>query len=118
MLSRRRVSIVNFVLLALAVFLLPASTRQSKPMATALAPVELLVEGLGQLEGIAVDRRGGVFVSDRKRGNIFEIVAGEPQVVAGALKRPLGVTLDGEGRLIFVEGGRRRVLRFEEDGGA
>ena len=115
MLSRRRVSIVNFVLLALAVFLLPASTRQSKPMATALAPIELLVEGLGHLEGITVDGTGVVFVSDRQTGNIFEIVAGERRVVAGDLKRPIGVTLDGEGRLIFVEGGRRRVLRLEGD---
>jgi len=115
MLSRRRVSIVNFVLLALAVFLLPASTRQSKPMATALAPIELLVEGLGHLQGITVDGTGVVFVSDRQTGNIFEIVAGERRVVAGDLKRPIGVTLDGEGRLIFVEGGRRRVLRLEGD---
>lgn len=116
MLSRRRISVVNFVLLALAVFLLPASTRQSKPMATALAPIELLVEGLGHLQGITVDGTGAVFVSDRQTGNIFEIVAGERRVVAGDLKRPIGVTLDGEGRLIFVEGGRRRVLRLEEDG--
>jgi hypothetical protein len=116
MLSRHRVFIVIVVLLALSVSLFPASARQSKPTVAALASIELVIEGLGHLKGIAVDGTGAVFVSDGKAGKIFEVVADQPGVAVGGLKRPVGVTLDGEGRLVFVEGGRARVLRLEEGG--
>lgn len=114
---RRQASILISALLALAPAFLPAAAPQSKPTPTALAPIELIVEGLGHLEGIAVDETGGVFVSDRERGEILKVMPGVPAAtVVGELKRPLGLALDAEGRLVFVEGGERRVLRVEEDG--
>ncbi len=104
-------------LLALALFLLPASARQSKPAASALAPVELLVEGLGNLGGIAVDGTGAVFVSDWDGGKIFRIVSGNPpEIVVEHLRHPLGVMLDRESRLVFAEGGKQRIRRVEETG--
>ena len=104
-------------LLALALFLLPASARQSKPTASALAPIELLVEGLGNLGGIAVDGTGAVFVSDWEAGKIFKIVSGDPpEIVVERLRHPRGVMLDRESRLVFAEGGKRRILRMEESG--
>ncbi len=104
-------------LLALALFLLPAAARQSKPTASALAPIELLVEGLGNLGGIAVDGTGAAFVSDWEAGKIFKIVSGDPaEIVVERLRHPRGVMLDRESRVVFAEGGKRRILRVEESG--
>lgn len=104
-------------LLALALFLLPASARQSKPIASALAPIELLVEGLGNLGGIAVGGTGAVFVSEWDAGKIFKIVPGDrPEIVVDHLRHPGGVALDRESRLVVAEGGKRRILRVEESG--
>lgn len=116
MYSRHGVS-VAVALLALAMFLVPASARQPKPTASALAPIEVLVEGLGNLGGIAVDGTGAAFVSDGEAGKIFKIVSGDrPETVVDRLRHPWGVILDRESRLVVAEGGKRRILRVEESG--
>lgn len=83
----------------------------------ALAPVEVIVEGLREPTGVAVDRNGVIFVSDRKAGEIFKIDGGEAEPVVSDLKRPVGLGFDPEGRLLIVEEGKGRLLRLEENGG-
>lgn len=112
-----RASVASAPLLALAVSLLPASGYPAKPAVSALAPIEIVAEGLGHLRGIVVDGAGTVLVTDRKKGALVEIApGGGVSVVADRLRRPGGVALDREGRLLVVEGGRRRILRREADG--
>ncbi len=119
MVSRHRVSLGIVALLALAVLLLPASARQSKPMASARASVEILAERLGHLRGIVVDGTGAAFVTDVRAGTLWRVApAGRPAVVMGHLKHPVGVALDREGRLVMVEAGRRRILRLDTEGAA
>jgi len=112
--SRHQVSVV---ILALATFLLSASAREAKSTVTALAPIELVIEGDGDLGGIVVDGTGTVFVSEREAGKVFRIATGDqPRAVVEGLKQPVGLTLDGHGGLLIVEGGSRRILRLAEDG--
>ena len=105
-------------LLSLAALLLPASARQSKRTASALAPLEIVVEGLGHLWGIAVEETGTAFVTDAKAGRLWRVAPdGRSAIVAERLRRPLGVAFDREGRLVLVEAGRRRILKLEAEGG-
>jgi len=107
------------VLLSLAALLLPASARQSKPTASALAPVEIIAEGLGHLRGVAVDESGAVFVTDAKAGTLLRVAAdGRRTIVMERLRHPVGVAVDREGRLVVVEAGKSRVLRLETGGEA
>lgn len=114
--SRHRLAVLLIALLTVTALFLPASARQSPPRVTALATAEILVDGLGRLEGIAVDGTGDVFVSDQETGQILKIVSGDRTTPVGeGLRHPVGLVFDGEGRLLVVEGGRRRVLRFGEN---
>ena len=117
MILRRRISFSIAALLALTALLLPASARQSKPIAVSLAPLELVAEDLGHLRGIAVDGTGTAFVTDVKRGRLRRVAPdGGSTIVVERLRHPAGVTLDREGRLIVVEAGRRRVLSVDAEG--
>lgn len=117
MILRRRISFSIAALLALTALLLPASARQSKPIAVSLAPLELVAEDLGHLRGIAVDGTGTAFVTDVKRGRLRRVAPdGGSTIVVERLRHPAGVTVDREGRLIVVEAGRRRVLSVDTEG--
>jgi len=119
MVRRQRVSIGIAALLSLAALLLPASARQSKAVVSALAPVEIVAEGLGHLRGVAVDESGAVFVTDAKAGTLLRVAPdGARALVMERLRHPVGVAVDREGRLVVVEEGRRQVLRLETGGGA
>src|SRR3970040_599696 len=118
MVRRQRISIGIAALLSLAALLLPASARQSKPTASALAPVEIIAEGLGHLRGVAVDESGAVFVTDPKGGTRLRVPAdGGRTIIMERLRHPVGVAVDREGRLVVVEAGKSRVLRLEDGGG-
>jgi len=119
MVRRQRISIGIAALLSLAALLLPASARQSKPAVSALAPVEIVAEGLGHLRGVAVNESGAVFVTDAKAGTLLRVAPdGARALVMERLRHPVGVAVDREGRLVVVEEGRRQVLRLETGGGA
>ena len=118
MVRRQRVSIGIAALLSLAALLLPASARQSKAVVSALAPVEIVAEGLGHLRGVAVNESGAVFVTDAKAGTLLRVAPdGARALVMERLRHPVGVAVDREGRLVVVEEGRRQVLRLETGGG-
>src|SRR3989304_30042 len=92
MVRRQRVSIGIAALLSLAALLLPASARQSKAVVSALAPVEIVAEGLGHLRGVAVDESGAVFVTDAKAGTLLRVAAdGRRTIVMGRFRHPGGV---------------------------
>jgi sugar lactone lactonase YvrE len=118
MVRRQRISIGIAALLSLAALLLPASARQSKPAVSALAPVEIVAEGLGHLRGVAVNESGAVFVTDAKAGTLLRVAPdGARALVMERLRHPVGVAVDREGRLVVVEEGRQQVLRLETGGG-
>jgi PKD repeat protein/sugar lactone lactonase YvrE len=128
------------VLLALAVFLLLASARRMKrafavaPLVvlisfipsigqappepiSALAPVEIVLDGHQELVGVVVTVDGTLYVSDREAGLVLRRApAGLPAVAAQNLDHPAGLALDGDGRLLIVEEGAGRILRLEPSG--
>src|SRR3970040_2941998 len=100
MVRRQRISIGIAALLSLAALPLPASARQSKPTASALAPVEIIAEGLGHLRGVAVDESGAVFVTDAKAGTLLRVAPdGARALVMERLRHPVGVAGGREGRV-------------------
>src|SRR3989304_4290638 len=91
MVRRQRVSIGIAALLSLAALLLPASARQSKAVVSALAPVEIVAEGLGHLRGVAVDESGAGFVTDAEAGTLLRVAPdGARGLVMERLRPPGG----------------------------
>ena len=80
----------------------------------ALAPFDVLVDGLDEPSGIAVDSDERVFVADRSRGTVIRIAPdGTRTVVARRLKHPGGLAVDAEARVLVAEEGGGRVLRLD-----
>jgi RHS repeat-associated protein len=78
----------------------------------ALAPWDVLVDGLEDPRGLATDSDDVVFVADRGRGTLLRVAPdGTRRVVARGLDRPFGVAVDGEAQVLVSEEGRGRVLR-------
>jgi RHS repeat-associated protein len=79
----------------------------------ALAPLEVLADGLDEPSAIAVDSDDNVFVADRTRGTVIRVRPdGSRTVVARQLKRPSGVAVDAEARVLVTEEGTGRLLRL------
>ncbi|MEK6600297.1 MAG: hypothetical protein AABZ09_00305, partial [Candidatus Binatota bacterium] len=78
------------ILFSALYFLLPISSESSDPVEIdALAPVEVLAESFKEPVGVVVDPSGAVFVSDRKAGEVFKVVAGEAHPVAKSVAHVL-----------------------------
>ena len=104
------------ILISALYFLLPISSESSDPSEIdALAPVEVIAEGLSEPTGVVADQNGAVFVSDRKTGEVFKIT-GDIHPIVNNLKRPTGLALDTSGRLLIVEEQTGRLLRVESNG--
>ena len=83
----------------------------------ALAPVEILADGLDEPRGIAVDSDDAVFVAERAGGTLTRVMPdGTRSVVARRLARPFGVAVDAEGRAVLSEEDAGRVLRLDPTG--
>ena len=104
--------------LVLVLSLLPSTTYAPTPRIRALAPVEIVAARFEQPAGVAVDETAGIiFVSDRKQGTVRRVAPdGTERLILRGLKKPVGLALDGEGRLLIVEEGRGRLLRREPSG--
>lgn len=92
------------------------STASPQPI-QALAPVEILASGFGDLRGIAVDDQGSVYVADREAGSVTRIDPNQARgLVASSLERPIGLAFDLQGRLLIAEERAGRVVRVEANG--
>src|SRR3990172_2336284 len=104
--------------LVLVINLLPSAGHASTPRIRALAPVEVVAARFEKPVGVVVDEAAGmIFVSDRKEGTVSRVAPdGTERLILKRLKNPVGLALDGEGRLLIVEEGRGRLLRREPSG--
>jgi sugar lactone lactonase YvrE len=103
-------------LVVVALALLPAAARQEERPPLALAPMEVLAEGLGDLHGVA-EADGVLYLADARRGRLLGLgPGGEVSVLLRGLEQPLGIAVDSSGRLVLVEGRRGRVLALDESG--
>ncbi|HMH50631.1 MAG TPA: DUF6531 domain-containing protein, partial [Candidatus Acidoferrum sp.] len=108
---------VRLAALLAIIALIPSTSAAPVDPVTALAPVEVWVDGLGDLQGIAVDAEGAVYVADRLAGTVTRIAPDRSRaVVASGLDRPIGLAFDPSGRLVIGEEGANRVVRIESDG--
>ena len=101
-----------FTLGALLAALLPVGGGTAGAV-RALAPVEVLMDGLHEPTGLAVDSDSNVFVAERVRGTVLRVAHdGTRTVVARGLKQPFGLGIDGEARVVVSEEDRGRILRL------
>jgi sugar lactone lactonase YvrE len=108
---------VRLATLLTAIALIPSTSAAPVDPVTALAPVEVWADGLGDLQGVAVDADGAVHVADRQAGTVVKIVPDRSRtVVASGLDRPTGLAFDPAGRLVIAEEGANQVVRVEDDG--
>lgn len=103
------------LILLLAASLLPSSSAAPHRPIAALAPVEVVVDRLSTVAGVAVAADGTVYLSEPYRGRVHAITAdGRRRVIASRLEQPWGLALDSEGNLLIVERERGRVLRLAD----
>ena len=115
---RRRLSLVpGAAAVTLSVVVLAMSVTRADQPITALAPVEILVDGRNELVGIAVAADGTRYVSDRGAGIVYRVApAGAITIFVANLDRPAGLALSPDGRLIIAEEHAGRVVRVEPNG--
>ncbi|MDQ1489299.1 MAG: hypothetical protein QOJ23_1813 [Actinomycetota bacterium] len=94
-----------------AVFDVDLATGRSTPV----------LQGLRSPSGLAFDRGSGVlYVSDTGGGRVvgvnLSLPAPSPFLVATGLADPEGVAVDGNGRVLVVEGATGRLFRVEDGG--
>ena len=105
------------VAVALAILFLPEKAHAPSQLLSALAPVEIALDGQEELVGVAVAPDGTVYVSDRHMGIVNRIgPAWQPAIAAAGLDRPAGLALDSDERLLIAEEKAGRILRLEPNG--
>jgi hypothetical protein len=111
----RRLAGVSLVVVGTA---LSPSTGLAPPQPiTALAPVETLLDGAGDLVGVAVSGDGTLFVSDRSTGLVYRRTpSGAVTIAVSGLDGPAGLALDADGSLLIAEEGAGRILRHGPGG--
>jgi sugar lactone lactonase YvrE len=98
------------LVLSIAPILTPAATPIPHTL-TAMAPVEIWAQGLGDLRGIAVDVEGRAWVTDYSRGRVLRVErTGTARVVATGLRGPVGIALDDIGRVLVAEEAAGRIV--------
>ena len=106
------------IVLALAAVLSAVGSpalAKARPI-TALAPVEIVLDGQHELVGVAVAPDDSVYVSDRKAGRVLRLApSGQLTVAAHGLEEPRGLATTGAG-LLIAETKAGRVLRLEPSG--
>jgi RHS repeat-associated protein len=112
---RRGFTIAPLVLVISILAPTAAAAERIRPLAL---PVEPAAKGFEKPVGVVVDQAGGaIFVSDRKAGTVTRVAPdGSKTPILTGLKKPMGVALDGDGRLLIAEEGRDRLLRLEPSG--
>jgi sugar lactone lactonase YvrE len=104
------------LLALIAALLLAPAVPASADRLTAVDAFDVYADGFSDLYGVATGGRG-VFVADRRAGIVARIgFDGRTTVVAANLDHPVGVALDGAGRLLIAEEGAGRVVRLEPSG--
>jgi RHS repeat-associated protein len=105
------------VMLGLAAFV-PSTASAPVDTLTALAPIEIWIDGLGRAGGVATDAHANLYVSDVDAGTVTRVAPDRSHsVVAGGLDYPIGLALDATGRLLIAEERAGRVVRVEPGGG-
>ena len=105
-----------WVVLAL---LVPATAGAPVGNVTALAPVEIWIDGLTTVKGLAIDPvAGNLYVSDSDAGTVTRVAPDQTRtVIARGLDHPMGLALDASSRLLIAEERAGRVVRVEAGGG-
>jgi len=99
-----------FALGTLLAVLLPVGG--SSPV-RAVAPADVVADGLDEPTGLALDSDDNVFVAEQALGTVLQFGRdGRRTIVARNLKRPFGVAVDAEARVIVTEEGGGRVVRL------
>ena len=104
------------LVLSIAPILTPAATPIPHTL-TAMAPVEIWAQGLGDLRGIAVDVEGRAWVTDYSGGRVLRVErTGTARVVATGLRGPVGIALDDTGRVLVAEEAAGRIVAVGPQG--
>jgi hypothetical protein len=111
----RRIGGVIFLVIGTA--LSPSTSFAPPQPLTALAPIETLLDGGGDLVGVAVSGDGTLFVADRSAGLVYRRApSGAVTIALSGLDGPAGLALDADGSLLIVEERAGRVLRYQAGG--
>ncbi|MGH7419330.1 MAG: hypothetical protein ACREKB_16280, partial [Candidatus Rokuibacteriota bacterium] len=89
--------------LVLVAALLPSASYAPVQPITALAPFETLLDGQGELVGVAVVEDGTLYASDRSAGVVYTLPPSAPLATAATgLDRPAGLAAGLDGRLLIA----------------
>lgn len=110
-------------LLSLLCYLTVAASAKDPELPTALAPVEVVLEGLQDPAFLAIDADNIVFISEERAGRVLQISPdGRVQSVVEGLKKPRGLAVDDNGTLYIAaeesKGTKTKGLVLKWEGGS
>jgi sugar lactone lactonase YvrE len=97
-------------------FIVTSSEGQVSRYRPASAESELLVDGLGQLYGVAVSSNGAIATTDLAGGTVYSVSGGKAEEVASDLAQPIDVTFTPDGTLLVSESGAGRIVAVTGSG--
>lgn len=110
-----------FSLLSLPCFLILSTSAKDQELPAAFAPVEVVLEGLGDPAFLAIDADNVLYVSEEKTGRVLQVFPdGLVQPLIEGLKKPQGVAVDDNVTLYIaaeeLEGTKAKglVLKWKE----
>ncbi|MBD0322268.1 MAG: SMP-30/gluconolactonase/LRE family protein, partial [Aldersonia sp.] len=97
-------------------FVVTSSEGQVSRYRPASSESELVVDGLGQLYGVAVGSNGTIATVDLAGGRVYSITGGNAEVVAADLREPIDVAFAPDGALLVAESAAGRIVRVTGSG--
>jgi gluconolactonase len=97
------------------VFLFSASATGKLPPEKSVRPVKI-VEVPGYSEGVVLDRRGDLYISDVYNGTIYRVTPDGKAAVWAKTGAPNGHKILADGTHLVCDGGRRAVLHLDAEG--
>lgn len=102
--------------LAWLLMALPVQAQPDDPVASG-APVQLVADGFGFLEGPVRDRNGGLYFTDIDNNRIHRLApSGQISIAREPSNHANGLTLDYDGGLLICEQSAQRLTKMDAEG--
>lgn len=97
-------------------FVVTSSEGQVSRYRPASSESELVVDGLGQLYGVAAGANGTIATVDLAGGRVYSITGGNAEAIADDLREPIDVAFTSDGDVLVSESAAGRIVRVTGSG--
>lgn len=102
----------------------PSSAPAARPMVKKLRMPMLAIRGMGGPQGVAVNHKGEVVVTDRNGHSVSAFTPSGAEIRSfgthgsskGQLRHPRGIVIDCEGNILVADSSNHRIQKFTSEG--